>query len=212
VVTGMNNVATGKQPEVSTQGAGHVRDARPADAEQIADVHVRSWQAAYHGLLPQEYLDRLDPADRLPRWRRTLDETDRTAGGVLVAVADGEVCGAAWFGPSCDPDADPEQVGELAGIYLLAEAWGQGLGRSLMATATERLAAAGYAQATLWVLESNARARRFYRRAGWTEDGAVKQDDRLGFPITEVRYRRRLSPETTVNARRFPAPALQSGR
>jgi len=193
----MNSVATGKQPEVSAQGAGYIRDAGPADAEQIAAVHVRSWQAAYRGLLPQDYLDRLDPADRLPRWRRTLAETDRIAGGVLVAVTDGQVCGAAWFGPTRDADADPAQVGELAGIYLVASAWGRGLGRSLMATALDRLAAAGYAQATLWVLESNARARRFYARAGWAEDGAVKQDDRLGFPMTEVRYRRRLSREST---------------
>jgi GNAT superfamily N-acetyltransferase len=193
----MNNVATGKQPEMSTQGAGYVRNASPADAEQIAAVHVRSWQAAYRGLLPQEYLDRLDPADRLPRWRRTLGEMDRTAGGVLVAVTNGQVCGAAWFGPARDPDTDPAQVGELAGIYLVADAWGKGLGRSLMTTVLERLAAGGYEQATLWVLESNERARRFYAKAGWAEDGAVKQDDRLGFPITEVRYRRRLSRETT---------------
>jgi GNAT superfamily N-acetyltransferase len=196
-IVGMNSVATGKQPGVSAHGREYVRDADPEDVEQIATIHVRSWQAAYRGLLPQEYLDRLDPADRLPRWRHRVADTDRTAAGVLVAVTDGQICGAAWFGPARDTDADSAQVGELIGIYLLADAWGKGVGRSLMITVLERLAAAGYSQATLWVLESNVRARRFYAQAGWSEDGAVKQDDRLGFPMIEVRYRRRLSREDT---------------
>jgi GNAT superfamily N-acetyltransferase len=179
-------------PEVDCQPPGHVRAAGPSDAEQIAAVHVRSWQAAYRGLLPQDYLDQLDPADRLPRWRRTLRETDPAGGGVIVAVKDRWICGAAWFGPTRDTDSDPALVGELVGIYLLPEAWGKGLGRSLMTAAVEHLTAAGYSEATLWVLESNVRARGFYAKAGWAEDGAVKQDDRLGFPITEVRYRRQL--------------------
>ena len=53
-------------------------------------------------------------------------------------------------------------------------------------------ATAGFTQATLWVLESNARARQFYAKGGWVEDGAVTQDDSHGFPISEVRYRRQL--------------------
>lgn len=171
---------------------GHVRAATPSDAEQIASVHVRSWQAAYRSLLPQDYLDQLDPADRLPRWRRTLREIDPARDGVIVAVEDGRICGATWFGPTRDSDTDPAEVGELIGIYLLPEAWGKGLGQTLMTAAVQQLAAAGYTQAALWGLESNARARRFYAKAGWAEDGAVKQDDRLGFPMTEVRYRRQL--------------------
>lgn len=171
---------------------GHVRAAGPGDAEQVAEVHVRSWQAAYRGLLPQDYLDQLDPADRLPRWRRTLEEANRATSGVIVAETGSQICGAAWFGPARDPDSDPALVGELIGIYLLPEAWGKGLGRNLMTAAVDHLTAAGYTEATLWVLKSNARARRFYAKAGWAEDGTTKQDDRLGFPMSEVRYRRRL--------------------
>jgi hypothetical protein len=46
--------------------------------------------------------------------------------------------------------------------------------------------------ATLWVLQDNARARRFYSQAGWAADGAAKTDDVDGFPLLEVRYRRPL--------------------
>jgi RimJ/RimL family protein N-acetyltransferase len=54
------------------------------------------------------------------------------------------------------------------------------------------LAQFGYVEATLWVLDANARARRFYERAGWAPDGAVMTDDSRGFRIREVRYRRTL--------------------
>ena len=80
----------------------------------------------------------------------------------------------------------------MRAIYLLADFWGQGLGRSLMAAACERLRDAGFTEATLWALDTNERARKFYEAAGWALDGASKQDDSRGFPITELRYRRRL--------------------
>jgi GNAT superfamily N-acetyltransferase len=171
---------------------GDVRRAGPEDATQIAAVHTQSWQAAYRGLLPQNYLDQLDPADRLKRWQDTVLGADWPRDGVLVAALDDKICGFAVFGPTRDTDGDPRRIGEIAAIYLLPAAWGKGIGRSLMAEALGYLAAAGYLQATLWALESNARARRFYAMGGWVEDGAVKQDDSRGFPITEVRYRRQL--------------------
>jgi RimJ/RimL family protein N-acetyltransferase len=43
--------------------------------------------------------------------------------------------------------------------------------------------------ATLWVLEDNPRARRFYEREGWSPDGEAKSDAFLGVRVNEVRYR-----------------------
>ncbi len=169
------------------------RPASPEDAGQLAAIHVRSWQRAYRGLLPDEYLQGLDPADRIQRWRRIVSKTNWPRGaGVLVLAADAGLLGFACFGPSRDQDANPEQVAEIAAIYLLPEVWGKGLGRQLMAASVESLAVARYAQATLWVLDSNVRARRFYAGNGWAEDGAAKQDDTLGFSMIEVRMRRPL--------------------
>jgi GNAT superfamily N-acetyltransferase len=170
-----------------------VRPARAEDAGQIALVHVRSWQGAYRGLMPQAYLDGLDVAQRTLTWERALAETGDPRTGVLVAD-DGEgVTGFVGYFPSRDPDADPALTGEIGAIYLLPGAWGGGTGRRLMDAALDRLAGAGCTQATLWVLESNARARRFYEAGGWSADGAAKQDDSRGFPLSEVRYRRPLS-------------------
>ena len=54
-----------------------------------------------------------------------------------------------------------------------------------------RVKIAGYTCITLWVLEANARARRFYQRAGFIPDGARHVLDDLG-GVTEIRYRRGL--------------------
>lgn len=171
----------------------HIRPATPEDAEPIADAHVRSWQSAYRGLLPQQVIDRNDLTSRTADWRRIL----AAPGDVIVAeTADHKLLGFAAAGPSRDADSDPA-TGEVQAIYLAPEAWGQGTGRQLMAAAVARLASNGFTRAILWVLDTNARARRFYEAAGWTPDGAVKNDDRHGVPISEVRYARSLPPHAS---------------
>lgn len=112
---------------------------------------------------------------------------------MLVADDDGSVIGFVGYFPSRDPDANPALTGEIGAIYLLPEAWDRGAGRRLMDAVIDVLAVAGFTQATLWVLESNMRARRFYETGGWSADGTAKLDDSRGFPLSEVRYRRSLS-------------------
>jgi GNAT superfamily N-acetyltransferase len=169
-----------------------IRLATVHDAVRIAEVHVRSWQGAYRGLMPPEYLDALDPAARAKRWNAILSTFEGTRAGVLVTEDADGVRGFASFGPTRDPDEDPEQVGEVKAIYLLPAAWGSGCGRELMTAALDQLAAAGFSEMTLWVLAANARARRFYAAAGLHPDGAEKLDDRDGLELRELRYRRAL--------------------
>ena len=169
-----------------------IRAAGVADAARIAGVHVRSWQGAYRGLLPQSYLDGLDPAQRVGQWERSLAEGSTGRAGVLVADAGGALLGFASYAPSHDRDADPGRVGEIGAIYLLPSAWGNGVGRRLMDATLVCMAEAEFIQVTLWVLDSNVRARQFYAAGGWSADGAQKLDESRGFPITQVRYRRSL--------------------
>jgi L-amino acid N-acyltransferase YncA len=163
-----------------------IRDATPADARAIATVHVRSWQAAYRGELPDAYLDGLSIDDRHARWVERLAEPEANA-RTLVAEEDGRVMGFASLGPSRDEDV-PAGTGEVYAIYLLPEWFGRGVGRQLFARANERLRDLGYVRATLWVLATNERSRRFYEAAGWVFDGteSTHQDQCLNMPI--VRY------------------------
>ena len=170
-----------------------IRSATVHDAGALAVVHVRSWQEAYHGKVPQEYLDQLDPAGREQGWREWIQQ-DRAPAGTLVLEHNRDgVIGLVNVSPSRDTDTDPRLVGEVQALYLLPEFWGQGAGRLLMDAAVHRLVRAGYREIILWVLETNGRARRFYEAAGWRADGSMKTDDSRGFPYVEVRYRHTVS-------------------
>jgi GNAT superfamily N-acetyltransferase len=169
----------------------HIRPAQPTDAAAIAEVHVRSWQDAYRGLLPQDYLDKLDVGRRRAGWDRILAATAWPGTGAFVAECSNGIIGFAHIGPARDED-EPDAVGEMTAIYVLARAWGAGAGRALMAAAVATLADAGFAEASLWVLDGNTRARGFYELAGWAVDGVDRVEERYGFPLREVRYRRTL--------------------
>ncbi|MEU8762621.1 GNAT family N-acetyltransferase [Streptomyces sp. NPDC048659] len=163
-----------------------VRAATVADAAAIAEVHVRSWRAAYRGLVPDAYLDGLDAGERAERWRERLGGPD--APTVLLAERAGPV-GFACFRACGDADADPAVTAELAALYAVPEAWGLGVGRALMTAAYGAMAAAGFRTARLWVLEGNPRARAFYEAAGWRPDGTAVTEETGGRPLTELRYR-----------------------
>jgi ribosomal protein S18 acetylase RimI-like enzyme len=178
-----------------------IRRAVPSDAAVIAAVHIRSWQSAYRGLLPDSYLDQLglELERRTQFWSSVI--TSPTIPGNEIWVVDisvsevdsesqSEVKGFATIGPT--RDSDLAGAGEVYAIYLDPQSWGQGLGRALFAHVSDRLAALEYSTAMLWVLESNARARRFYELAGWTADGATRVETRPGFELHDVRYRKSL--------------------
>jgi ribosomal protein S18 acetylase RimI-like enzyme len=169
------------------------RQAVPQDAELIAALHIRSWQTAYRGQIPDRYLDRLgqELESRIASWRTHIStqRTDKTE--IWVVDNERQVDGFVAIGPG--RRADPNVTGELYAIYFNPSRWGQGLGRTLFTCATGRLASLGYSTAILWVLESNTRARRFYEIAGWAVDGGTKQENRPdGVELREVSYRIRL--------------------
>lgn len=171
-----------------------VRRAGPEDAERIAEIHVRSWQHGYRGLLPDAVLDALTPALRLPQWRTILGRPG-TPGDETLVVEDapgGLPLGFATLHPEDEPAPERSAAGEIAGFYLLPEAWGRGVGRRLMTACLASFGDAGYQRATLRVLATNARAIRFYRRCGWYTDGVLEQDTMAGTPIRSVRYHRDL--------------------
>jgi GNAT superfamily N-acetyltransferase len=167
-----------------------IRRALADDALGVATVHVRSWQAAYRGLMPDGYLDQLDVERRRAGWERSIAETDWPRSGTLVATeANGNVVGFAHIGPARDDDLDPAVIGELAAIYASPEAWGSGVGRRLMAAAVNVLRDAVFTDAILWVLEGNDRAQRFYEMGGWQLDGATQDIVIADTTLVEVRYR-----------------------
>jgi GNAT superfamily N-acetyltransferase len=191
-----------------------VREGAAADIPAVEEVRRASWRAAYAGLIEARHIER---ATTRPSRLSQPESSRRT----LVAVTQDHpvIVGYASFGPErsvlpvyphpaqaspatgdggLPADAAPlteaglaGETGEVYALYVSPDWWSTGTGRSLMAAALAALSQAGYPRAVLWVLAGNARARRFYERAGFTADGAENVLTGLG-GVLEVRYARAL--------------------
>lgn len=164
-----------------------IRPANVSDIPALARVSVASWQAAYRHILPDEILDNLSVEQREANWRRTFSDTQRTN---LVLEVERVVSGFIAFGDSRDDDATPE-TGEIYGLYLIPELWGVGYGRVLWAEASECLLSR-FSVVTVWALQNNTRARRFYECMGFQYDKQTKNISLYGVELPEVRYRKYL--------------------
>lgn len=170
-----------------------IREANSADARSIAEVHVASWSWAYHDLMPAAFLEGLSVRDRERQWVDTLrDDAER----VIVALHGDELIGFASAGPSRDDDA-PAGTAEVFTVYLLEGFQGRGVGEMLLEDIVSGLRDAGYARTTLWVLESNELARRFYERHGWTWDGTTSAHQIQCANLPIVRYEADLTDAPT---------------
>jgi GNAT superfamily N-acetyltransferase len=192
-----------------------IRSASTADAPQIAAVMRDSWLAAYDGIIARQIIDRVTAPDggarvrqsfRTRPWQRVIaavaGQPRSPAGPPAVAAAAPGIVGYASFGPERDvlgaswpyprTAAGAEgRVAELYALYVHPAWWSTGTGGALLDQVLARASGAGYSFITLWVLQANTRARRFYERAGFAPDDASHVLDDLG-GLTEIRYRRSL--------------------
>lgn len=165
-----------------------IRAATLGDVPEIAEIHVSTWQVAYRGQVPNSLLDGLSVDRRAAAWTDIVESSAWPSTGVFVAEDDeGKLIGFTHICPSRDADARGD-VGEVTSIYVAPDSWRCGAGQALLRHACTSLASANFTYATLWVLDTNERARQFYERLGWQADGRVKVDDRGSFALTELRY------------------------
>ncbi len=168
-----------------------IRPGRPDEAEAIARTHIAVWRTAYRGLLPDDMLDGLRYEDRVPRWQRALNDP---ATLVLVAESHGEVVGFLASGRSFDDESG--QTGELDAIYILDAFAGRGIGAQFAEHSDAWMREQGYTRAVLWVLPTNAGARRFYESHGWRDDAAEKTLHTHGGSVPARRYAKSLVTES----------------
>jgi ribosomal protein S18 acetylase RimI-like enzyme len=206
-------------PPVGHTAAGRpaIRLATGADADEITAIRRESWLAAYEGIIERALIERATAPAAVsanPSPHRTtlvaVDEEQRRVVGYASYGPERRVVTAAPplpGSPSGPPgpartDAAPPspssgltprgaagETGELYAIYLRPEAISRGIGRALMDSVTDRLHGQGFSRVVLWVLTDNARARRFYEKAGFAPDGTTNILTALG-DVQELRYAR----------------------
>ena len=138
-----------------------VRPAVARDAKAIAEVHVATWQAAYGGIMPADYLKTMTLEKRLAYWREAIEFSDPQ---ILVATESDKVIGFVGFDRSRDVGTR-STVGEIWALYVMSAHWRQGAGLALWDGARDGLKEEGCTQVTSWVLLKNEPALRFFEQA-----------------------------------------------
>ncbi len=158
-----------------------IRLATLDDAKYCADIHAQSWSFAYSDIVPKEIIDKHN--SRWPMiWNKMLANNIDSH---YVITLDDVIIGFLTIAVSRDEDLK-ESFFEIIGLYFAPEYIGAGYGKQAMDWIKKEIKSRGYDKISLWVLEENNRARRFYEKSGFVSDGKIKSS---GLADTqEVRY------------------------
>ncbi len=146
-----------------------LRPARPEDADDVATIWHLGWQDGHVGFVPQELVE---ARIKESFWTRASERV----GDTTVATVDETVAGFVMV-----VDDEVEQV------YVSALHRGTGMAAVLMDEAERQVRANGHSRAWLAVVAGNARARAFYERTGWNDEGpfdyaAAAEDGPIAVP------------------------------
>lgn len=139
---------------VSTDGqAVALRPARVEDSKAIAAIWYDGWRDGHLGHVGDDLL--------AARTRESFElRAPQRVSDTVVAIVDDAVAGFVMV-----VDDEVEQV------YVSRPHRGTGVATVLLAEAERLVRLNGHERAWLAVVPGNARARRFYQRSGWTDEG-----------------------------------------
>lgn len=172
-----------------------VREARVADATDLARIQVSSWRAEYAGVVPDTVLDELTSPDAEERfrsqWEAAASRPPTARHRVLVAVETREsrqrvVAGFASCGPATDADLWPATDAELYELDVAPGMAGHGHGSRLLNAVADTVRDDGFQTLCAWALESGEGIRAFLESSGWRADGARAELD-MGTAVPVIR-------------------------
>ncbi len=167
-----------------------IRTAGPADADEIVQVRVASWRAAYGDIIDPKVLADLreEPSESFvmnlssppPFWTTLVAERGPDVIGSIVV---------GWDTRECDRDeVESGRPGEVWMLYVHPDRWGTGAGHALMREGHRALTAFGLSPIRVWVLDGNVIGKRFYERYGFVADGERAEHEIGGRHYPIVRY------------------------
>ncbi len=124
-----------------------------SNLDQAAAVHAASWKASHRPFCSPEFVEL-----HTPERQKAYLQSRMAGGGRLYMLVEDAPVGVVSV------------TGSLIGdLYVLPERQNMGFGTKLLQFAVRQCPQTP----TLWILEDNDRAKRFYRRAGFRETGRV---------------------------------------
>ena len=153
------------------------------DARAVAEIHTKSWQFAYKGIVPQDFLDAIDTNKREEKWAKGF--IDNPSLIRLVAKDDNDSILGFVCGLKCR-DNNPQIDSELWAIYVNPDKTQYGIGKSLFKSFTDELKNQGFSTMNVWVLEDNKIARSFYEKMGGKLSDHAKEIEIDGKKLIEL--------------------------
>jgi ribosomal protein S18 acetylase RimI-like enzyme len=160
-----------------------VRDADPADLEQLTRIWHEGWHEAHARIVPIELTT-------LRTWESFRHRLEHMSARVRIADSGLEAVGLCIT-----------RGAELYQLYVSSQSRGSGAAVALIVDAERRLLASGEKSAWLACAIGNERAARCYERNGWQRVGTMinlAETDTGTFPLEVWRYEKLLAPETTA--------------
>lgn len=150
-------------------------------------VHSYSWQEAYAGIIPDEIIRTFTPKNRAKIF---LDVLKNPLEEYYLFKVDDRPAGIASLAKSHEKNM-PDYIGEIYSIYFHPDFWGTEATQKGFQFCVNRLKDLGFSEITIWVLNDNLRAKRFYERNGFKLDGNSKEI-KIGIKLLEVRYSKKI--------------------
>lgn len=128
----------------------NIRRAVLTDAANIANVHVKSWQQSYKGLIDSDYLSNMSIDERTERWKKWLLQKSH----IVLVLEDEErnLCGFISGGPI--RSHHPYEC-EVYAFYLLKHVQQKGFGTKMLRRFAAECAANEMKSMIVWVLKDN---------------------------------------------------------
>ena len=163
-----------------------IRLAVPADALDMAEVLMTSWEVAYKNILQQDYI-REKNATRKEQYQRVITDENENS---YVIQKDSKTVGIMKVAEPTDDDLDGSYY-EMHYIYLHPNYFRQGIGAVALKFAFAKAREMGKRFISLWVFAENENSIEFYKKCGFRADGKTKTQEH-GKPMEVIRMVRLL--------------------
>ena len=159
---------------------------------EIAKLIKDGWDAAYKGIIPEEYLKNRELDKMSKGWKEKIETTQE----VYVYKENNQILGVIMFGKARDFEC--EDTGEVFVLYVKVEEKRRGIGSKLIEFAKNKLIEAGYRKMIIWCLKGNIQGENFYKKHGGHK---IRERDYIvgGINVREVGYMFDLKDEKEIN-------------
>lgn len=166
-----------------------IRSARQGDEDEIAHVHVKTWQESYKPFFSVEFLNEIDIEQKKEAWRNTIlkSENNPEKFGLLVSCNGDHITGFICMVPSRKDNADMND-GEVSALYIDPVYQGQGIGKKLLDQSFIWFKERGFTNVMIRTLEKADSAKFYARNKGDMQVETINRDFGNGHTHTLVEF------------------------